>query len=591
MADLTIGVDTQADSAITGFRNLGAEILSLAGSLKTLTDEASKQQRADVQLSAALKQVGYDTNTLLPALKAQATAFQTNLGVSDDMVESLQKLMIRYGTAPSDIEKTTQAILDYSAATGKDATSATEQLMKGIENGGRGLQRMGIHIDATGDKTKDLAQAVDQLANRWGGSAAAQADTFDGRLNQLHEQMGELKESFGQFVIDIDAKYHIIETLTAAVKAARDELFGKAAPTEADQRLSYEKALKQTRHELSDMQAQMDHDRALGFQVTEKDLAAEKEKLEEIARLKAAIAAAPTLGASKTGRGYETKGDKEEEQAHQRALEEEVRFRNKMGRIAAEEDAKASEEIEKRSRESEDAQIANEKEANELQQALLEERKQAHQETIDSELNAERAAGKAMDQASHERMMQLRKEESESAKIGQQIGSAFVTALASEIDKLSNGGEFDIADLVAIALQLAGTAVGAYFGGPAGAAIGGQLGGLAGSAVKNAAHKKHHDGGWIDAAPRYHSGGYAEVPAVLLEGERVLSHQEIRNMGGASAVDSAARGQQGGPVTLNFHIPSFDSRNVREFFGEEGGRGFYNALRVGRGPLAQAFGR
>lgn len=92
-----------------------------------------------------------------------------------------------------------------------------------------------------------------------------------------------------------------------------------------------------------------------------------------------------------------------------------------------------------------------------------------------------------------------------------------------------------------------------------------------------------HEGGWVGDNP----GAARERPAMLLDGERVLSHQEVRAMGGPSAVDAAAQGAGGGATQVSLHVSTLDAASFRDWMTVDGGRGFARAMRTGQGEAAQ----
>ena len=95
--------------------------------------------------------------------------------ISDELVQQMQTMLLRYGEAPGAVKSTTQAVLDYAAATGTDARTATELLTRGVEMGTGKFKGSASAIQATGDRTKDLAAATAELARKYGGAGAADA--------------------------------------------------------------------------------------------------------------------------------------------------------------------------------------------------------------------------------------------------------------------------------------------------------------------------------------------------------------------------------------------------------------------------------
>jgi hypothetical protein len=200
------------------------------------------------------------------------------------------------------------------------------------------------------------------------------------------------------------------------------------------------------------------------------------------------------------------------------------------------------------------------------------------------------------------------------ADAGNAIGMALVNSVSSALQQLMTGGEQDagiaitnvIGDVLATAGQVIGTVIGGMYDNAAlGGAIGGAVGGLAGAGVKAAGRagaasrtadalkaKTYHDGGEIADidVPRYHSGGPLgsdEMHIIAQKGEHMISRQGVANMGGHAAVDAAAKGAG---ARFNFTIQTIDAIGTKQFFENDGGRGFFNALRTGRGSLVPAFG-
>jgi hypothetical protein len=152
------------------------------------------------------------------AFKRQAAAFRDNLGVSDDMVMSLQTMALRFGAAPQQVEGLTRAVLDYSEATGQDAPSAMRTLLNGVEAGKDGMSKLGIQYKSTGEFTKDLTLLTQELSEKYGGSAALAAETMAGKTRILAERFGEAKESFGALLLELADKSGVLDFATRSIQ-------------------------------------------------------------------------------------------------------------------------------------------------------------------------------------------------------------------------------------------------------------------------------------------------------------------------------------------------------------------------------------
>lgn len=204
----------------------------LWGVMKDSVAAAMEQEKADRQLSAV---AGESTE----AFKAQASALQSALGVSDDMVQGMQTLALRMGAAREQVLPMTKAVLDYAAVTGSDATAAMEQLIRGVEQGTGKIKGLALQYEATGNFTEDMNRATAALAERWQGGAAAAAETFAGRVEILKGEVGELKEGFGNLLIKMVEGTGIVSSLAEAFRAMREaeETDAMAERTAADAEL------------------------------------------------------------------------------------------------------------------------------------------------------------------------------------------------------------------------------------------------------------------------------------------------------------------------------------------------------------------
>ena len=110
-------------------------------------------------------------------------------------------------------------MLDYSAKTGVDAVSATQKLLIGVDNGGKGLKRIGVAYQATGKFSADLSLATEALEKRFTGSAATAAASMAGQMESLAIQEKELAVQFGKFISMVEQKTGIVPFLTKEVKA------------------------------------------------------------------------------------------------------------------------------------------------------------------------------------------------------------------------------------------------------------------------------------------------------------------------------------------------------------------------------------
>lgn len=563
MADLSLVIDVK-DLASPKFIAIGKAVIDFA---RSSTMAFAEQEKADRRLDNAIKQLGYDAAALGPVFRAQAAVMQDALGVSDDMVQGLQTLMLQFGAAPGQIDATTRAVLDYASATGKDAQTATMELMRAVESGTGKLGRTGLEFKATGDKAADLAAAVKLLGERFGGSAAASADSLSGRMEKAKAAYGDFQESVGKLIALLVTETQVLEKATSATQGLTEALSSPSGLWHAVKNTSAETV--NLTENWKDWLAVAYGSPYGALNLLRKGLSDTADEAKRV-REELARAALPAGGGGGTADAAEklAKLEKEGQEKLKKAREEAA----KKAQAAAEKAREA--ELVAITREAQWKRSLREEEWKEVEaQDKLAERLRRQSEDVwdiieDNEKKASARSLKVTERLAKE----LAAQEEEFRRAGLTVGSAFAGALAGEIEQLMSGGEFDLAGMVAGLLPMLLGLIN-----PALAPVGMIAGGLIRGASRGA--RRRHDGGWVDdGGPYFHGGGWPglasdEVPIIAQKGEYVMSRQEV-----AEAASSPRLA-----VTIN----TMDARGVRDFFADAGGRGFRDAIRTGHGDLAR----
>ncbi len=621
LGETTKAVGESAKRSIGDWLALKDQVMA---TLSSVIDFSKESIAAFAQQEKADKQLEMVAGNLADAFKAQASAMQSTLGVSDDMVQRMQTLALRYNMLETDVEPATRALLDWAAATGGDAESGMTSLTRAIEFGQDKIKSLGIEFEGTTDKTRNMELAIEALAKKFGGSADKMADTLSGRTSRLAEAFGELQEKIGGAFDTIDRRVGILDLLTGALKDLGEqasmvgnafnfewmEFFakgtqnGEAVGADAPFR-AIVKGTRTEREIYGDEEGAGLADPVDGVRasarVTKKVFTPNKEDKEKSA---AAKKYADEREAERV-RNIALIAAEEERDMDRRhkALNDERELNEQAISDAHEHGVKEVKVMEENSKawEEKNAEIAVRREFKQREQWEREDK--AEEARTDEKIKkAEESIGK-LEKASERAGKRMEKT---MAEAGAAVGMAFAVALADAIATAQEGGEVDA---IGLALDLAfttsaivGGAIIDYYAPGAGRAAAGitnVVGTIAARERKKAFNKemafKHpndpryaqkHDGGWVG---QYHSGGWPGVGTdeemfIAQHGERVLSRQDVGRMGGPQAVDSMARG--GGSRAVNFTFVSMDSKGTREFMEGNGGRGILNATRTGRGPLA-----
>lgn len=593
--DLNLRLLADSAGAQAAFKDVGTAVTAAAAILKQFATESVKlfadSERGQRQFALA---AGAST----AALERQIEAMRKKFAVDDDDLRHMDTLLLRYGAAPAAIKGATEAILDYAAATGKDATQAMEMLIRGVESGTGSLGKMGVHFKATGDFSKDLAAAVEALSEKFGGAGAEDAKGLHGRMRRVGQAADDVKKGFGALFDELDQRYGVLDKVASALNRIAEKGPGGGLQWLLGMKGGFDSEQEYWRAKLG-AAADTPQGQEILASAQTRDYMAQQRAGSLIGFLKSQ-GAIPSLGGvveeglSTTGTGT-VGGGGGSSGFHASLLQLEADFQRKRRaqRILAYDQ-------ELRDEEEHDAKVL-------ARVRALEELK------LKIQFDAIKRADDSMKDAQRMILAEMKEEQDDLAKLneisvsrlkgqegmwenaGLQLGYAFSDALARAMEGGADDAEEIALDTVASILTISGAVIGgiAGEGNPAAVQAGTMIGNLAGRGIKAAyqSNRKRHDGGWIE---RFHTGGWPdrgalmfdERPAILQTGERVLSRREVSNMGGAGAVDAAARGSAG---QLHVHVSAIDTRGTREFFENDGGRGFYNALRTGRGSLYPLF--
>lgn len=651
MGDLNLRINGDASSGQQAFEQLAQASANLNDAAKALTESTKKgaeetakatvkwQELVNFAKKATELVVRYGVDAVKAYAEAervqrqlqraagdyadvlgeQAEALSRLNRVDDDVIKQSAILLTQWGGAGAAARDVQQAVLDYAAAMGGDAVSATQELIRNVESGGIGFAKLGVHFTATGDKGKDLAAAVEALSKKFGGAAAADAQSLHGSMQGVSLAMEDLQKSIGGQISRFLEWSGAVGATEKALRGLQATVEGKGFEEErVQQQIQKEKALAVMRQQLQEQTERLAESEkvlpTLAGPAAEAWSNALQMLREDIARTQAQIdgfltgtvtskgPAAPALPAVT---GTTNKGMKDAAGGPKRTDDERLADAKKfyagleeLEAHAAEQEAKLLADREKQR----SAFVAGIEKQSEDAWAAIEKQDMAR---AAEEAKREEEFAKALERSVKDALDRSARAAQQAKSVADQIGAAFVTGLTEQLSKLASGGEFDVAlfvgDLLAAGAGIAGTVIGTYFGAPqVGAAIGNlaALGIRTGaSAISNANKpRKYHEGGWvgdeISHLPRYHSGGWInpnEQVALLRRGERVATPEEVQNAGGPAALDAALSGRTTRPSVV-VHVQAIDSKSAAESFVTDLGDGLRRALRSGQGAAPALLG-
>ena len=172
--------------------------LAVDGVKAAIQDEA-----AQIRLATALKNATGATNEMIASVEKQILKTSLATGVADD---KLRPALQRLSLSTNDVTKAQDLLnlaLDISQATGKGLDSVANALGKAYDGNTAALGKLGIGLSSAELKAMSFEETQTRLSDLFGGAAAANAETFAGRLEILKVTFDEAKESIGAQLLPI----------------------------------------------------------------------------------------------------------------------------------------------------------------------------------------------------------------------------------------------------------------------------------------------------------------------------------------------------------------------------------------------------
>jgi len=179
--------------ALAGAAAFGAVTAAAFGAAQAAAaDELSQKKLAD-----QLRRTTGATDEQIAAVEQSISKQMMLTGVTDDQLRPAMANLVRSTGDVAFAQQQLTLALDISAATGKDLESVSLALGKAFTGNVGALTKLGVPLDASVVKSKNLSEVISTLNTQFGGAAADAADTFSGRLKILQVSLGEAVEGIG----------------------------------------------------------------------------------------------------------------------------------------------------------------------------------------------------------------------------------------------------------------------------------------------------------------------------------------------------------------------------------------------------------
>ena len=158
---------------------------------------AIEDEQAQLRLAAALKSATGATEVQIQATEAYILKTSLATGVADDQ---LRPAFQRLAVSTKDVNEAQNLLnlaLDIAKGRGLELETVANALGRAQDGNTTALGKLGLGLSKAELSTLSFTQVQQKLSDLYGGAAAANAETFQGKIDRLKVGFEEAKESLG----------------------------------------------------------------------------------------------------------------------------------------------------------------------------------------------------------------------------------------------------------------------------------------------------------------------------------------------------------------------------------------------------------
>jgi len=168
---------------------------------------AIEDEQAQLRLANALRQATGATDAQIKATEDMILKTSLATGVADDKLRPAMQRLAVSTKSTEEAQKLLTLALDISAASGKDLETVANALGRAQDGNQAALGRLGLGLSKAELATLSFTEVQAKLAELYGGAAATNAETFQGKIDRLTVAFNESKESLGFALLPFVEKF------------------------------------------------------------------------------------------------------------------------------------------------------------------------------------------------------------------------------------------------------------------------------------------------------------------------------------------------------------------------------------------------
>jgi hypothetical protein len=186
----------------TAFKTIAAGAIAAATAIAAFTALAIKgamsEEKSIILTNAALRQRGFELDSLGPKVEEQVKAFE-RFGLEGENVRAGIEAGSRFFKNQENLLKANAVAANIAAVTDQDLASVMRILGKAVQGQTRGLKTLGIEVEE-GAKLKDILAAADE---KYAGIADELANSTSGKMLAAQEKFNGAMDEFGLKILPL----------------------------------------------------------------------------------------------------------------------------------------------------------------------------------------------------------------------------------------------------------------------------------------------------------------------------------------------------------------------------------------------------
>lgn len=168
--------------------------------LKGSIEAAMEAEKAQKGLEAALESTGRPVESMSRHLNDYAQELKKTTVYDDEAIARTQALLVQLTNLDEKgLDAATKGAIGLASVMGMDLDSAATLVAKSMAGNTAVLSRYGISVKETGTAEEKRAELLDKLGGFY-SRATAETETYGGKLAQLKNTYGDIKEAVGRLV-------------------------------------------------------------------------------------------------------------------------------------------------------------------------------------------------------------------------------------------------------------------------------------------------------------------------------------------------------------------------------------------------------